>query len=115
MRGRKPDLNTRTPKGKSQRPKIQPTTNPYRCKSRNSMAKASRCDWPKTDRKSAPRKSVRAAISFSVFTNIMRSEERRVGKEGGIRGARNREKKKKRNRRRRTWQYEAHRICTNIR
>src|SRR5207244_7793305 len=71
MRERKPELNTRTPKGKSQRPKIQPTTNPYRCKSRNSMAKASRCDWPKTDRKSAPRKSVRAAISFSVFTNIM--------------------------------------------
>ena len=34
------------------------------------MAIASRCGWPSTDGKSAPRKSVRAAISLSTFTHI---------------------------------------------
>src|SRR5713101_838186 len=40
------------------------------------MAMASRWGWPNTDRKSAPRKRVRAAISFSTFTHIMGTKAR---------------------------------------
>src|SRR5712691_10399345 len=80
MRGRKPDLITSTPKGKSQRPqKISLITFPWPCRRRNSMARASRWGFSNTARKSAPRKRVRAAMLFSTFINPTAAETRARG------------------------------------